>query len=548
MSYVMWNLNTFGSVPCRGAVSCVSLTLWAVTIPIIIAVGLWPSSAATQEIAVPGQTPLADTQEIELIYTGNQSAPKVIVRGPQPANSFVSSSYRPSDPLLNLLSPAGAGQPVGSCRAKHERSAPPLLVRFDHTGTSPCGFVWSLQHTNKTLDALSFQTLRIRGSTSSPLTIELVDDAAGQPHSAVVVGGVAGRFDVEISLAPIARTIDLRRLTQVKLLVEGTAEVVLEECVLLNPEPTILPIPSVGFWYWDYRSAIRDPDGMLAACRQHHCRRLLLQLPDLRDSDEIWAAYAKLFALAKAVGIELFALDGAPDMIDHPTVLTDKLARLLAALGSGGLPGMQLDIEPYLLDGFPDDDTIFDRYLATIKRVKAALYGQGRLSVVIPFWFTSTIHQHRPIAFAVMDEADEVAVMSYRTDVEELVTISEDTLRYGVLARVPVWLAMETTRLLPERHVLLKRERNPSLADGILDPMRRMLTLGRPPQADRQEKDGMWFRIHHHATVRPERLSFSDRSRREVRQAIHHVFSRIRTPSFSGLLIHDLPGYRGLQE
>ena len=525
-----------------------SLTLWAATIPMMIAVGLWPSSAATQELAVSGQTPLADTQEIELIYAGDQSVPKIIVRGPQPANSFVSSSHRPSEQRVNLLSSAGAGQPVGSCQARHEQSVPPLLVRFDHNGTSPCGFVWSLQQTNTPLDALSFQALRVRGSTSSPLTIELVDDSAGERQHAVVVGGIAGRFDVEVSLAPAARTIDLRRLTQVKLSVEDAAEVVLEECVLLNREPTILPTPSLGFWYWDYQSAIRDPDGMVAACRQDHCRRLFLQLPDLRDSDQIWAAYAKLFPLGKAAGIELFALDGAPDMIDHPTILTDKLARLLALLGSGELPGMQLDIEPYLLDGFPDDDTIFDRYLATITRVKAALYGQGRLSVVMPFWFTSTIHQRRPIAFAVMDAADEVAVMSYRTDVEELVAISEDALRYGGLEGVPVWLAMETTRLLPERHVLLKRERNPSLADGILDPLRRMLTLRRPTQADRQGKAGMWFRIHHHTTVRPERISFADRTQHEVRQAIHHVFSRIRTPSFSGLLIHDLPGYRGLQE
>ena len=67
----------------------------------------------------------------------------------------------------------------------------------------------------------------------------------------------------------------------------------------------------------------------------------------------------------------------------------------------------------------------------------------------MPFWFTSTVHRSRPLAFAVMDRADEVAVMSYRTDVQELTAISEDTLRYGFLTGIPVWLGMETTRLLP---------------------------------------------------------------------------------------------------
>ena len=388
----------------------------------------------------------------------------------------------------------------------------------------------------------------MRGSTSSPLTIVLMAESADQQQDRAVVGRVAGYFDVEFPLAPIGQQLDLRRLTQVMLLAENDADVVLEECVWMNREPTTLPTPSVGFWYWDYRAAIRNPDGMLSACRQHHCRRLLLQLPDLRDSDQVWTAYAALFPSTQAVGIELFALDGAPDMIDSPTILTDKLTRLLRLVGDNGLPGMQLDIEPYLLDGFPDDATIFDRYLATIERVKSAFGGRGRLSVVIPFWFTSTIHRSRPLAFSVMDRADEVAVMSYRTDVDELVTISEDALRYGQLERIPVWLALETTGLRPERHVILKRESDPTLADGILDPVRRMLTLGRVDALATPRQGEMWFRIHHDTTVRPEHLSFADRTQHEVRRAMNRVFARIHTPSFSGLLIHDLPNYLGLRD
>lgn len=502
----------------------------------------------SQELAVPGQTPPPEIQEIELIYAGDQSVPKIIVRGQQPANSFTLSSYRPSDPQLALFAQTDTGTSVGGCRAQQERVAPPLRVHVAREGTSPCELVWSLRTANSSLDGLSFHALRVRGRTSSPLTIMLVAESADQRQSTAVVGRVAGHFDVDLPLAPIARQLDLRRLTQVKLFVEDDADVVLEECAWVNQEPAISPIPSVGFWYWDYRTAIRDPDGMLSACRQHHCRRLLLQMPDMRDPDEMWVAYASLFASTQAAGIELFALDGAPDAIDTPTILTDKVTRLLTLVGNSGLPGMQLDIEPYLLDSFPDDVTIFDRYLDTIERVKTTLGGHGRLSLVIPFWFTSTIHRNRPLAFTVMDQVDEIAVMSYRTDVEELAAISEDTLRYGRLQGIPVWLAMETTRLLPERHVILKREDEPTLADGILDPVRRMLTLGHIPAVDAHRQDQMWFRIHHDTTVHPERLSFAGRTQREVRHAISRVFTRIHSPSFSGLLIHDLPGYLGLHE
>jgi len=53
---------------------------------------------------------------------------------------------------------------------------------------------------------------------------------------------------------------------------------------------------------------------------------------------------------------------------------------------------------------------------------------------------------------------------------------------------------------------------------------------------------------HHDTTIDPERLSFADRTRRDVRHAITRVFANIPTPSFAGLLIHDLPGYLGLHE
>jgi hypothetical protein len=362
-----------------------SFIAWTAAIPIMIVLCLWPSSTRSQELAVPGQTPPTEIQEIELIHAGDHAVLKIIVRGRQPANSFTLSSYRPSDPHLALFVQTGTS--VGGCRAQQKRVVPPLRVRVAREGTSPCELVWSLRTANNSLDALSFQTLRVRGSTSSPLLITLVAESADQRQSTAEVGRVADRFDVDFPLAPIARQLDLRRLTQVTLLAENDADVVLEECAWMNQEPAILLIPSVDFWYWDYP-----------------------------------------------------------------------------------------------------------------------------------------------------------------TDVEELATISGDTLRYVRLESLLVWLAMETTRLLPERHVILKHEDDPALADGILDPVRRKLTLGHLPAVDAHRQDQMWFRIHHDTTVLLERLSFAGRTQREVRHAISRVFAKIHSPSVSGLLTYDLPGYLGLQK
>ena len=513
---------------------------------ILISGWLWPPMALTQEWMIPGQRSLTDVEEIELVYAGSQPIPKIIVRGRQTANSFILSSHRPSGDRLDLLPQAGVWHPMAACEATWASLPPPLHVRIAHRGTTPCGVMWSLQAAGKILDMLSFRTLRVRGTTSSPVQIELVDALTEPEQAHAVTERLTGHFSLEIPLSSLARQVDLRQLTHVRLVAEADTDMVIDELVFLGPSSEPHPTPAIGFWYWDYRSAIRDPESMVAACRKQHCRRILLQLPDLRDADQIWTAYAQLFTLAKSAGIELLALDGSPDMIDHTAPLIDKLNRLLWLIGSDGSPAVQLDIEPYLLEGFPEDHTILARYVDTIDQVVTVLQGRAKLSVVIPFWFSSTIHRQRPLAFSVMDRVDEVAVMSYRTDVDELMTISEDILRYGALIHVPVWLALETTTLLPERHVILKREQRRDLADGVLDPSQRILRLETPTQQERSEQDRMWFRIHHQTTVRPERISFSGRTEHDVQHTISNIFARIHHQSFSGLVIHDLPGYLAL--
>jgi len=524
-----------------------ALVRWIPGLVLLSTLWLWPCIGLAQDIPIPGQSPLAETQEMELIYTDDQSIPKIIVRGRQLTYSFPVSSHRPPpDHDVDLFSLMKAGQLMGSCHTRHTERLSGLQLQVEPQRGLPCEFIWSLQVASKNLDALSFHALRLRGATTGLLTIALAEATADQRPPSTPVARVHGPFDLEIPLASLVPRIDLRRLAQIRLTVEADAEVVLQEAVLLHQATARPPYPAVGFWYWDYRAAIRDPEGTMAACRQLQCRRLILQLPDLRDADQTWEDYARLFSITKAAGITLFALDGAPDMIDHPTIVTEKLSKLLRLVGGSEIPGLQLDIEPYLLDGFPSDDTIFTRYLRTIALVREALSGHGRLSVVIPFWFASTIHQGRSMAFSVMDHADDVSVMSYRTDVDEVLAISDDILRYGALTGVPVWLGMETTRVPLERHVLLKRERDPLLADGTLDPARRLLTLGRPTHVDGQETDRIWFRIHHQTTVRPERISFAGRPQTDARHAMTQIFSQVRLPSFSGLLIHDLPGYQEL--
>ena len=144
-----------------------------------------------------------------------------------------------------------------------------------------------------------------------------------------------------------------------------------------------------------------------------------------------------------------------------------------------------------------------------------------------------------------MDRVDEVAVMSYRTDVSELQKIAEDSLRYGDLAGVPVWLAIETRPLPVERHVVLKRTPRRDLADAYLDRPARHVTFGIPP-AGSDSSD--WFRVHHRVRVSSGRLTFAGQSQTAVLKVWDEFLKAMPNASLAGVMIHDLEGFQALAE
>ncbi|MGC3974017.1 MAG: hypothetical protein QM771_06490 [Nitrospira sp.] len=303
-----------------------------------------------------------------------------------------------------------------------------------------------------------------------------------------------------------------------------------------------------GFWVWNYRAAIQEPQTLLATCRKQACSRMLIQMPSLNDDEAMWRDYASLVTLVYEAGIEALALDGYPEAIQEPHLLADKVRRLFHLVRPGALSGIQLDIEPYLLPGFLDDDAQLRRYLGTIETVSEAIQGRATLSIVIPFWLATPTVGGQPLAYAVMDRADEVAVMSYRTDLDEAQDIAEDILRYGDVIDKPVWLAVETTVLPVEQHVVLRRDFSPDRAEAFLDREHKRLRWKPISGADAPAGSGEWFSIHRRFTVRPERLTFAGRSRAEVSKAVSHMLATTLHSSFAGVIIHDLDGFRALPE
>ena len=506
---------------------------------------LQPACIFSGEIVVP-ESISSEIDEIELRYIGENPVPAVSLKA-RVDSPLSPSPFRPSEPTLELLSGFSQGERFGDCETHKER--------VNHTTTMllelpiSCGLRLSLQRQGHLLDALSYTTLHLRGTAIGRATFSLTDHETDRGEDHVPFITVTGPFDLHVSLRDIGRRLDLRRLSTLVVKADGgDVQLVLEECTLIRETDVARSSPRIGFWVWDYRTAIRDPHAMIKACQDAGCSRVLIQIPAISDGEALWASYATLFHFAKVRHIDAFALDGYPEAIQEPAVLVAKMNKLLALVHWDAIAGVQVDIEPYLLPDFFADASGPRRYLETIDHLKEAIAGRTRLSVVMPFWFTSVTVQGRPIAYSVMDRADEVAIMSYRTEIDELQAIADDTLRYGTLAQVPVWLAIETTPLPVERYVTLRSEGRRELADAYVDVDRHRLVMEPPPRSVDRPKRLVWFRVHHRVTVGPGRVTFAGRSRKEVQATVKTIIQETRNRSLAGVLIHDLKGFLALQE
>ena len=520
---------------------------WNWTLAAVSVVAL-PLLGQAEDISVPLSVPIPPTvSEIELSYVGERTAPAVTLSGPPAA--VPSLPYRPFVPILDLRGMFGEARVFGSCQGPKTRRQDGIDLQRAAGNGLRCGQRIPLHQAEIAVDLLSYETLRIRGHATGRVVVALEDRAAGQREDNLPLVTVTGPFDLTLSLREIGQKLDLRSLMALVVSTEAAgAHIVFEQIEVAQPSFVPAGPAGIGFWVWKYREAIRAPDALLATCRVQSCSRVLIQMPSQTDDDEMWRSYGRLLMTLQEAGVAAFALDGYPEAIQEPHRLADKIQRLLALVKPGGMSGVQLDIEPYLLPGFLQDEAQLRRYVETIDTLKDVIGGRVRLSMVIPFWLASPTLAGRPLAYAVMDRVDEVAVMSYRTDLDEVQDIAEDLLRYGDLAGARVWLAVETTPLPVEQHVVLRRELDPARADAMLDYDRRLLQWMPPAGGLSLSTRREWFRIHHRFTVRPERLTFAGRSRAEVSASVKRMVETTAHHSFSGVIIHDLDGFRALAE
>jgi hypothetical protein len=501
-----------------------------------------PPAPATGSIRFHGTAPTA-VEELEVTYITGREPTLAFKAAPDPP---APRRIRPTESRLNLLDRIVEVGSEKGCDVVREASGRTVTVRALGLDDRPCPILLTFTRNGTLLDLLSYRSMTFRGAVSAPVSIGFAGGRTVWRQAPPFLEQEAGRFDRALPLARAAKVVDLRDVTTVVVRPQqGGVSLRMDELSVEGPvQATPKPERRTGFWVWDYREAMAQGASWLDTCRSIRCGRLSVQMPALGEPDEVWLGYVALLRAVEEQGIEAFALDGYPEAVLDARPLISKLERL-RGLMQGRLPaGVQLDIEPYLLDGFFNDPQGFEKYLEAHVQVKRALAGHARLSVVMPFWLTSQTVRNRTVAFAAMDLADEVAIMSYRTDLAELRELADDQLRYGDLIGLPVWLALETRALPLEEHVRLQRVMRRDLATAHLDRPGGRLVFAPPSGGDHRD----WFRIVQRTTVRPERLTFSGRPRRQVEAMIRGLDRAVSNYSFSGVLIHDYPGFAALPD
>ncbi len=141
---------------------------------------------------------------------------------------------------------------------------------------------------------------------------------------------------------------------------------------------------------------------------------------------------------------------------DNPTteMIDQWIEQIIDYNNSGGdILGMSLDIEPW--NNFLDQNDIANKdewqeYLNLVSYTADALHANDlSLSISIPFW-TDNINNEvfpnsRPIAYDIIDLADETIIMDYTTNLTNFTTFVQNELSYADSVNKEIKIAIETS-------------------------------------------------------------------------------------------------------
>lgn len=211
--------------------------------------------------------------------------------------------------------------------------------------------------------------------------------------------------------------------------------------------------PSVhATWLWNPWMFVKDEAGTLAFLESKQLNKVYVQI----DRDIPKATYGSFIGKAKALGIEVYALDGAPAWVaPKGYVNQDLLMSWLADYQSKAAPnarfaGIHLDVEPYLYSRWNSNRA------ATIKAFQS-LIQRARTSAVkleipleadMPFWFDEIKYKNTfgngLLAEWIIANTDGVTIMAYRDSAPMIIEIVKNEITMAQRHGKSIVIGVET--------------------------------------------------------------------------------------------------------
>lgn len=276
-----------------------------------------------------------------------------------------------------------------------------------------------------------------------------------------------------------------------------------------------------GIWIWRFNEVFGKEETIISNLKKLRIDRVYIQVDDNLEK------FIPFLKLAKSNNIEVFAVDGSPSYVIDPQALLKRIQGVIRFNENKNyFKGFQIDVEPYLLKDFNIHETSYlKKYVNLIEKIKQLTKNKLQFSVVMPFWFDSVFYKGQPISSYVINLADEVVIMSYRTNLNEILKISMPELCYASKVNKPIYLALEINPLSSEEHFLVKKEeilKNLTDIDGTF-------YLSRLPLSG--------LKFFNSYKVKPENLTFYKNP--EVWKILSH---KVKMKSFAGWVIENFEG------
>jgi hypothetical protein len=206
------------------------------------------------------------------------------------------------------------------------------------------------------------------------------------------------------------------------------------------PESPVAPPGTRAAWVW---SPV-VPEQLVTWSRAHGVRTLFVLVDrDARtNGDAAWLSHLR--ARCDEAGIRLDALGGEPAWaLDH----TQALAWRDTVVALGLFQALHLDVEPYLLPGWPA--TGLTGFLGLLDALRTE---NLPLEADVPFWYDTVPAGTGTLADEVIARVDALTVMSYRDTATGILDVAADVLDRAGRAAVPVRLGVETQPLADCAH------------------------------------------------------------------------------------------------